>query len=58
MPVNMYGPHDNFDEKSSHVIPAIIKNYTKPKIVIVKKLYCGVMELQQEFIFVEDVAMQ
>ena len=25
MPVNLYGPGDNFDPKSSHVIPALIK---------------------------------
>jgi GDP-L-fucose synthase len=25
LPVNLYGPHDNFDERSSHVIPALIR---------------------------------
>ena len=25
LPVNLYGPHDNFDPKSSHVIPALIR---------------------------------
>src|SRR5258708_26813665 len=25
LPVNLYGPHDNFDPTSSHVIPALIK---------------------------------
>jgi GDP-L-fucose synthase len=25
LPVNLYGPHDNFDPASSHVIPALIK---------------------------------
>ena len=27
VPVNMYGPHDNFDPKSSHVIPALILKF-------------------------------
>ena len=27
IPVNMYGPHDNFDPKSSHVIPALILKF-------------------------------
>ena len=27
LPVNMYGPADNFDERSSHVIPAMIKKF-------------------------------
>ncbi len=27
MPVNLYGPRDNFDSKSSHVIPALIKKF-------------------------------
>ena len=25
LPVNLYGPHDNFDPQSSHVIPALIR---------------------------------
>ncbi len=31
MPTNMYGPGDNFDLQSSHVLPALIRNSTKPK---------------------------
>lgn len=27
LPTNLYGPHDNFDEGTSHVIPALIKRY-------------------------------
>jgi nucleoside-diphosphate-sugar epimerase len=30
LPANMYGEHDNFDEYSSHVIPAIIKKFECP----------------------------
>ena len=31
MPVNLYGPRDNFDPKSSHVIPALIKKFVDAK---------------------------
>jgi GDP-L-fucose synthase len=32
LPTNLYGPGDNFDPKSSHVIPALIKKYTDAKL--------------------------
>src|SRR5260370_4517594 len=32
LPVNLYGPGDNFDEKSSHVIPALIRKFYDAKI--------------------------
>jgi len=32
LPVNLYGPGDNFDPKSSHVIPALIKKFYESKI--------------------------
>jgi len=31
LPVNLYGPGDNFSEKSSHVIPALIKKFVEAK---------------------------
>lgn len=31
LPVNLYGPRDNFSEKSSHVIPALIKKFLDAK---------------------------
>jgi len=31
LPVNLYGPGDNFNPKSSHVIPALIKKFTEAK---------------------------
>ena len=27
MPTNLYGPHDNFDLESSHVLPALIRKF-------------------------------
>ena len=57
LPVNLYGPGDNFDTKSSHVIPALIKkcvdaiNTGKEKISI-----WGTGKPSREFIYVEDAA--
>ena len=31
LPVNLYGPHDNFDPESSHVIPALIRKFVEAK---------------------------
>lgn len=55
LPVNMYGPGDNFDPKSSHVIPALIKNFVearekkKPEVVV-----WGTGQATREFLYVED----
>lgn len=57
LPVNLYGPGDNFDPSSSHVIPALIR-----KIVEAKEKNIGYIEVwgdgapTREFIYVEDAA--
>jgi GDP-L-fucose synthase len=57
MPVNLYGPRDNFDPLSSHVIPAIIKKCfdaiqnSEDEIVI-----WGTGKATREFLYVEDCA--
>ena len=57
LPVNLYGPRDNFDLESSHVIPAIIrkcveaKRAGKPEIVL-----WGDGSPTREFLYVEDAA--
>ncbi len=54
MPVNLYGPGDNFDSKSSHVIPAIIKkcfDAIKNEITV-----WGTGKPTREFLYVEDAA--
>ncbi len=57
LPVNLYGPKDNFDPRSSHVIPALIK-----KFIDAKKDDKGVVEVwgtgnaSREFLYVEDAA--
>ena len=57
MPVNMYGPYDNFDEKTSHVIPAIIKKIVEAKQNNINEVTLwGNGSPTREFIYVEDVA--
>jgi len=57
MPTNLYGPHDNFDLESSHVIPAIIR-----KIHEAKKSNLPFVEVWgtgkplREFLHVDDLA--
>lgn len=57
LPVNLYGPRDNFDPESSHVIPALIK-----KVHDAQKAgqdfieVWGTGKASREFLFVEDAA--
>ncbi len=53
LPVNLYGPGDNFDPSSSHVIPALIKKCVdaKEKITV-----WGTGKASREFLYVEDAA--
>ncbi len=56
-PVNMYGPEDNFDLASSHVIPAIIRKVAEAKDQNQKSISVwGTGEPTREFIYVEDAA--
>jgi GDP-L-fucose synthase len=55
--VNLYGPRDNFDPRSSHVIPALIKKFTdavqnQSDVVEV----WGTGDASREFLYVEDAA--
>jgi GDP-L-fucose synthase len=57
LPVNLYGPRDNFDPKSSHVIPALIKKFVeavdhKDEVVEV----WGTGRATREFLYVDDAA--
>ena len=57
LPVNLYGPGDNFDPASSHVIPALIKKFTDAKKE--KKPFVevwGTGMASREFLYVEDAA--
>ena len=57
IPVNMYGPHDNFDPAISHVIPALIlKFYKAIKFDLESVEVWGTGEASREFLYVDDCA--
>jgi len=62
MPVNLYGPGDNFDPKSSHVIPALIKKFIdaqshpQPEPQPCPCSVWGTGKPTREFLYVEDAA--
>ncbi len=57
LPVNLYGPHDNFDLESSHVIPALIRKCVEAKRRGDKEIVCwGTGSASREFLFVDDAA--
>ena len=57
LPVNLYGPGDNFNPQSSHVIPALIKKFVeaidqkKSEVVV-----WGTGKASREFLYVQDAA--
>ncbi len=57
MPTNLYGPNDNFSEKSSHVIPGLISRMHKAKIENKKSFEVwGTGQPKREFLYVDDLA--
>jgi len=57
LPVNLYGPRDNFDPRSSHVIPALIRKFADAKEQGSKTVEVwGTGKASREFLFVEDAA--
>jgi len=57
LPVNLYGPGDNFNPDSSHVIPAIIKKvYDAKKAGEDRIVLWGTGRATREFLFVRDCA--
>jgi GDP-L-fucose synthase len=57
LPVNLYGPHDNFDPKTSHVIPALIRKCVDAVEAGAPEVVCwGTGNATREFLFVEDCA--
>ena len=57
MPVNLYGPRDNFDLESSHVIPALIRKFVEAKQNGSAKVVAwGTGKATREFLYVEDAA--
>jgi GDP-L-fucose synthase len=57
LPANLYGPHDNFDLTSSHVLPALVRKFVEgsqnssPEVVV-----WGTGNASREFLYVEDTA--
>ena len=57
LPVNLYGPHDNFDLESSHVIPALIRKCVEAVKGGRKEIVLwGDGSPTREFLYVEDAA--
>ncbi|MBM4318863.1 MAG: GDP-L-fucose synthase [Deltaproteobacteria bacterium] len=57
LPVNLYGPRDNFDPESSHVIPAIIRKLLEAKERREPRVRLwGTGTVSREFLYVEDAA--
>lgn len=57
LPVNLYGPRDEFDPERSHVIPALIKKMVDAKLARQKKVVVwGTGRASREFLYVEDAA--
>ena len=57
MPVNLYGPGDNFDLQSSHVIPALIRKCEEARITGAGHVSCwGTGSASREFLYVDDCA--
>ena len=57
LPVNLYGPGDNFDPEYSHVIPALIKKVFDAKERGDKSIVAwGTGQASREFLYVEDAA--
>ena len=57
MPTNLYGPNDNFDLKSSHVLPALIRKFHEAKVNRSEVVEVwGTGTPLREFIYVDDMA--
>ena len=57
VPVNLYGPRDNFDLETSHVIPALIRKCVEAKLQAEPSILAwGSGEVTREFLYVDDAA--
>jgi GDP-L-fucose synthase len=57
MPTNLYGPHDNFDLETSHVLPALIRKFHEAKVSGRKSVVLwGTGTPCREFLYVDDLA--
>ena len=56
MPTNLYGPNDNYDLKTSHVLPALIRKIHEAKIENKDVELWGTGKSLREFLHVDDLA--
>ena len=57
MPTNLYGPNDNYDLNSSHVLPAMIRKFHEAKLEGKDKVEIwGTGTPKREFLYVDDLA--
>lgn len=57
MPTNLYGPNDNFDLETSHVLPALIRKFHEAKVNNkTEVILWGTGKPKREFLYVDDLA--
>ncbi len=57
MPTNLYGPNDNFDLESSHVLPALLRKFHEAKLNGDREVTVwGTGSARREFLHVDDLA--
>jgi GDP-L-fucose synthase len=57
MPTNLYGPNDNYDLQTSHVLPALIRKFHEAKTSNAPVVTCwGTGAPLREFLYVDDLA--
>ncbi len=57
MPTNMYGPNDNYDLQTSHVLPALIRKFHDAKVNSAATVTCwGTGTPLREFLYADDLA--
>jgi GDP-L-fucose synthase len=57
MPTNMYGPNDNYDLQSSHVLPALIRKFHEARAAHAPTVTCwGTGSPMREFLYSDDLA--
>ena len=57
VPVNLYGPGDDFDPRTSHVIPALVRKCEEARVAGLDEIVCwGTGTATREFLHVDDAA--
>lgn len=56
MPTNLYGPNDNYDLNTSHVLPALIRKFHEAKVKNIDVTLWGTGKPLRDFLHVDDLA--